>query len=188
MKKTNLLTLASLMLCLVLSFNSCGNSSDNVSNSDISATDVPSEIQLTAEESITVIVREDKLNDCFVLKSMWYGKKFKNKSSLNQLMMEKYMSDDSVIPQATNKSTIKFRFEGTDKPSSVKLTQYANTFVANTGIPFEIEEIELQQNENGEYYFEIKFGSFKMYYYQLDCEWDNGNSAQYVFALEKSKA
>ena len=186
MKKINILTIAVAMLCTALMLASCGkNSSDNVSDSDISQ--VSSEIQLTAEESVTVMAGEQKIEDCFILKSLWFGEEFKNKSSLNQLMMEKYMSDDSVIPQAVDKSTVKFIFNGKDKPSSVKLTQQANTFAANTGIPYNIKEIELQQNENGEYFFEIDFEKFTMYYYQLDCEWDNSNSAQYVFALEKTK-
>lgn len=186
MKKINILTIAFAMLCTALMLASCGkNSSDNVSDSDISK--VSSEIQLTAEESVTVMAGEQKIEDCFILKSLWYGEEFKNKSSLNQLMMEKYMSEDSVIPQAVDKSTVKFIFNGNDKPSSVKLTQQANTFAANTGIPYNIKEIELQQNENGEYFFEIDFEKFTMYYYQLDCGWDNGNSAQYVFALEKTK-
>ncbi len=186
MKKINFIALAGAMLCAVLMLASCGgNSSDNVSNSDTSQ--VSSEVRLTAEESVTLTAGEQEVTDCFVLKSLWYGEKFEDKSSLNQFMIEKYMSDDSVIPQTADKSTVKITFNGGEKPSSVKLTQHANTFKANTGIPYQIDEIELQQNENGEYFFEIDFGSFKMYYYQLDCEWGNGNSAQYVFALEKSK-
>lgn len=190
MKKINILTFAAAVLCAALMLVSCSDSSAEVSDSDISASDIPqvsSEIRLTAEESVTVTVDEQELADCFLLKSLWYGETFENKSSLNQLMMEKYMSEDSVIPQAFNKSIIRFIFNGDEKSSSVKLTQHANTFTANTGIPYNIKEIELQQDENGGYFFEMDFDGFAMYYYQLDCEWDNGNSAQYVFALEKGK-
>lgn len=187
--KRNILMIC-MILCAVLLLNSCGGSSaDEVSKSDAAevSSEVSSAIQVTAENAVTVNVGEQKLEDCFLLKSMWDGEEFENKSSLNRLMIEKYMSEDSIVPKAADKSIIRFAFAGNDKPVSVKLTQQANTFVANTGIPYKIEEIELQQDESGEYYFEIDFASFTMYYYQLDCEWSNGNWAQYVFALEKDK-
>lgn len=183
------LIICSLMLSAVLTFVGCnGNAedSDNISDSDTVSSAVSSEPSITAEEIVEIYVGETKVGDVFLMKSNWYGEEYDSGYTLNRLMMEKYLPEDSVIPQAADKSILTFKFAGDVNPNSVELIQQGNTFMSDTGMSYQIEPMQLNMDKNGNYLFEVRFGSFKMYYYQLDCKWSNGNSAQYVFALKKS--
>lgn len=182
-----------LLMTAVLTVFLCSGCDSLKSNfGNVSATDngIDSEVSsqqiISAENAVEIYVDETKLEDCFLLQSNWNGEEYQNENSLNQLMMVEYMSSDSVIPQAKNKAIVTFKFAGEENPESVKLTQQANTFMANTGIPYDIVELELSQNEDDDYYFQVSFSGYSMYYYTLDCEWSDGNTAQYAFALERA--
>lgn len=170
----------------------CGCENQNAYSKEVSATnainsvEVSSQQPVSANEAVSIYAGETKVDDCFLMSSHWYEEDYQNENSLNQLMMVEYMSDSSVIPQAKNATVVTFEFAGDEKPELVKLTQQANTFKANTGIPYNIIEIKLSQEQDGDYYFTVDFNKYSMYYYTLDCEWSNGNTAQYAFALERA--
>lgn len=186
--KAILLTAIALELSLCCGCDSLKPNLKGISATDtINSSEVSSQLSISAEEAVSIYVGEIKLDDCFLMNSLWDGKDYQNENSLNQLMTVEYMSADSVIPQAQNATVVTFKFAGDEKPESVKLTQQANTFKVNTGIPYDIIEVKLSQNQDGDYYFAVDFDSYPMYYYMLDCEWINGNKAQYAFALERVK-
>lgn len=175
-----------LILSIGLALVGCnGEKAENVSQTDKVSSAVSSEESFTAEEAVEIYVGENLIEDVFLMKSNWDGEEYNSGNTLNRLMIEKYLADDSLIPQATNKSILTFKFAGDVNPTSVTLTQQGNTFMSDTGMSYKIEPMQLNLNDNGDYQFEIQFGSLKLYYYQLDCTWSNGNSSQYTFALKK---
>lgn len=187
--KRERLIVCCLILSAVLMLVGCSGdeeNSDKVSDTDILSSGVSSETSFTAEEAVRIYVGDTEIRDVFLMKSNWGGEEYDSGYTLNRLMIEKYLSKDSVIPQAANKSTLTFKFAGNINPKSFELIQQGNTFMSDTGMPYQIEPMQLNMNQDGDYLFEVRFGSLKMYYYQLDCEWSNGTSAQYVFALKKS--
>lgn len=176
-----------LILLMGLTLAGCsGEKNENVSQTDKVSSAVSSEESFTAEEAVEIYVGENLLEDVFLMKSSWNGKEYDSGSTLNRLMIEKYLADDSLITQAADKSILTFKFAGDVNPKFVTLTQQGNTFMSDTGMPYKIEPMQLNVNDNGDYQFEIQFGSLKLYYYQLDCAWSNGNSVQYTFALKKA--
>lgn len=177
-----------LALSMVLTLVGCGGQNDaDVSETDKASSAVSSEQSFTAEEAVAIYVGETEIRDVFLMKSSWDGEEYDSGYTLNRLMIEKYLSDDSLMPQAENKSILTFKFAGDVNPNSVMLIQQGNTFMSDTGMPYEIEPMQLNVTDSGDYQFEIQFGSLKMYYYQLECTWSNGNSAEYTFAVKKSK-
>ena len=42
-------------------------------------------------------------------------------------------------------------------------------------------------NADRTFAFTLDYRKYGMYYYLLECEWENGNAAQYAFAVEKNK-
>ncbi len=172
----------------VLAAAGCGIASV-VSPSDAASEAVSSAFvpAVKAEEAAEILVDGEKTKDIFLLASSWYGVSYQNEDSLNKLMMMKYSDKDSVIPQARDGAKVSFVFadsEGT--PEELTVTQQGNTVQANTGIPYDIKDVELTEDGSGEYSFDIDFGKFSMYYYVAECRWSNGNTAQYAFALERS--
>ena len=103
-------------------------------------------------------------------------------------MMLHYVSKDTRAPYAKDNAEIRISFdEAEGVPSSFRLTQYANTVRANSGLPFDTAEIELTAVADRTFAFTLDYRKYKMYYYLLECEWENGNAAQYAFAVEKTK-
>ena len=123
-----------------------------------------------------------------MLKYNWYGGEFVSDDSFNKMMMDKYASEGCYAPFAKQEAELSFVFAPSEGiPSVIKLTQYANTVRANSGIPYDTLEPEMTKKDDSTYSFHIDFREFKMYYYLLECEWPNGNKAQYAFAVEKAK-
>ena len=165
--------------------------SDEVSPSDVppegASSSISSEVVVHASalEATEILVDGVKMEDVFLLESHWYGVSYQNEDSLNKLMMMKYSDKDSVTPQARNGARLRLVFaasEGT--PEKMTVTQQGNTLQANTGIPYDIRDVELTEDDSG-YSFDIDFGAFSMYYYLVSCRWSNGNAAEYAFALER---
>lgn len=173
--------------CLLMTAG-CGFS-DAVSPSDALSSPISSDPVVTgnALEAAEILVDGAKTEDVFLLGSHWYGVSYQSEDSLNKLMMMKYSDKDSVIPQARDGARIRFVFaEPEGSPEELTVTQQGNTLQANTGIPYDIKEVELTEDGSGGYYFDIDFGSFSMYYYVATCRWSNGNTAEYAFALERA--
>lgn len=179
---------AAVMLTMFLCCG-CNNSKFNageISETDIGvSSEVSSETYMRAEDAVEIYADENVIYDVFLMKSYWNREEYQNENSLNQLMTVEYMSSNSAVPQAANSTEITFKFAGDEKPQFVKLTQQANTFKVNTGIPYDIKEVELSKNSDDDYCFTVDFEQYPMYYYTLDCEWSSGNTAQYAFALER---
>ena len=130
----------------------------------------------------------NEVGEIFLLQYNWYGKEFVSEDSLNKTMMLHYVSKDTRAPYAKDNAEIRISFdEAEGVPSSFRLTQYANTVRANSGLPFDTAEIELTAVADRTFAFTLDYRKYKMYYYLLECEWENGNAAQYAFAVEKTK-
>ncbi len=128
------------------------------------------------------------VGEIFLLQYNWYGKEFVSEDSLNKTMMLHYVSKDTRAPYAKDNAEIRISFdEAEGVPSSFRLTQYANTVRANSGLPFDTAEIELTAVADRTFAFTLDYRKYGMYYYLLECEWENGNAAQYAFAVEKNK-
>ena len=141
-----------------------------------------------ASEAVSVLINGEKVDEVFMLQYNWYGKEFVAEDSFNKIMMDSYAPAGKRAPYAKNESEVSFAFVSSEEiPSDMKVTQYANTVRANSGIPYDTVEIELISNEDGTFGFAIDYRRFSMYYYILECEWENGNSAKFAFAVEKTK-
>ena len=177
--------IASLTLAM---FSGCGNKDNNVSGSDVktNAPTEPSLKQLGPEVSVEAYVGETKVEDFFLLSYTWNGESYKSDDSLNKTMMMKYISDDSAAPHSANGTEITFKFKWPDQLKTVRLSQIANTFKASSKIPFDIDDLQLTKQDNGDRSFKVDFEKYDMYYYKIYCEWEGGFTAEYAFALVKS--
>lgn len=185
-------TLSFMISLSILMLSAAGCTSDKASVA--SPSDVVSsreeEVVITTEASdaVSVMINGEKVDDVFLLQYNWYGKDFVSEDSLNKIMMDNYAPKGNSAPTAANNSEISFVFDSLEGlPSVVKLTQYANTVRANSGLPYDTADIELVKNEDNNFCFTLDYRKFKMFYYQLECEWENGNNAKYAFAVEKAK-
>jgi hypothetical protein len=163
---------------------------ETVTPADVSAI-VSSEeeiVHIGADEAVRVLLDGEEHGEIFLLASRWYGEEFESEDSLNKRMMMSYSAEGSHAPYALNGCEVALVFDSAEgTPSSVRLTQIANTVRSNTGMSYKTEEIVLSDREDGGYSFELNFRDYRMYYFELECGWENGNTARYVFALEKGK-
>lgn len=154
-----------------------------VSRSD-AASDVSDDEPAGVKDVVRLTVGDQNVEDIFPLQYQWYGEEYISEDSLNKLMMMQYASDERHPAAVTDGQTAVVTFDRREGiPSRVTLTRYANTFMAGTGIPYEIAEVALAADGGAEVSFTVRFDDFRLLYYVLDCAWDNGNTAQYAFAL-----
>jgi len=194
MKKITIMTKAAALLVSVgmLTVYLCGCTSQKTSvasPSDAVSSEVEEPVKhVEASEAVSVLINGEKVDEVFMLQYNWYGKEFVAEDSFNKIMMDSYAPAGKRAPYAKNESEVSFAFVSSEEiPSDMKVTQYANTVRANSGIPYDTVEIELISNEDGTFGFAIDYRRFSMYYYILECEWENGNSAKFAFAVEKTK-
>ena len=182
------LAAAALLFCLLTpgcSYSRAAFPSDDAPAETGSAAQTHAE----ASEAMQVLVDGDRIRDLFVMKGNWYGEMYENENSLNMQMMAAYSNPDSDAPQAADGARVRLVFDAVEgMPAEIRLTQQGNTVRANTGLPFDVQEIEPEWPEEGGCAFTVSFGKMRMYYYLAECRWDNGNSASYAFALEKADA
>ena len=176
------------LFCLLLA--SCGAPSVKepapASPSDLSSRVEEKAPPISADEAVKVLVDGEPVSEVFLLKYDWNGESFESEDSLNKIMMAHYALEGSLAPAAGDGSEITFELAASEGiPSSVSLTQSGNTVRANTGLPYDNTEIELTARDDFTYSFTLQYRKLRMYYYQLDCRWENGNTASYVFAVEK---
>lgn len=145
-------------------------------------------VRTEAAQAVEIRIDGVKNDEIFVMQYNWYGEEFVSKDSLNKTMMKNYVSEGNHAPYAVNKAALSLAFDTPEGvPSAITLTQYANTVRASSALPFDVLEQELTRENDGSYSIVIDFRSYKMYYYLLKCEWENGNSSQYAFAVEKAE-
>lgn len=190
MRRNQCKRLLALLLAVMCVLTAAGCSlSAPVTPSDAVSRPVSSEpaVLVNALEAVEITADGVKMEDVFLLESNWYGASYQSEDSLNKLMMMKYSAENSVIPQASDGSRVNMMFAVSEgMPEELTVTQQGNTVRANTGIPYDINEVGLTDNGEGGCYFDIAFGNFTMYYYVAECRWSNGNTAKYAFALERS--
>lgn len=173
---------------LTVSLPGCSPAQPSVASpSDFASSEADvAENRADASDAVSVMVEGQQDTEVFLLSYNWYGEEFVSKDSLNKLMMENYAPEGKNAPYVPDGAALSFSFVETEElPTVMKLTQYANTVRANSGIPYEAFDIELSSDENGEYGFTLDYRTYRMYYYILRCEWQNGNAAEYAFAVEK---
>ena len=194
MKKITIMTKAAALLVsvgmLTVYLYGCTSQKTSVASpSDAVSSEVEEPVKhVEASEAVSVLINGEKVDEVFMLQYNWYGKEFVAEDSFNKIMMDSYAPAGKRAPYAKNESEVSFAFVSSEEiPSDVKVTQYANTVRANSGIPYDTVEIELISNEDGTFGFAIDYRRFSMYYYILECEWENGNSAKFAFAVEKTK-
>lgn len=187
MKKTPVIIL-SLCLSAALVLSGCGGkNSPAVTPSDVASSHEKRKPAAPAE-AVEVCVDGEQNDEVFLLQYNWYGSQFVSDDSFNKIMMDKYASEGCHAPYVRQEAELSFVFGSSEEiPSVMKLTQYANTVRANSGIPYDTLEPELARKDDSTYGFTVDFREFKMYYYLLECEWQNGNQAQYAFAVEKAE-
>lgn len=182
-----------LLMAAFLSVTGCsdagGKAADDSSSSDTQAVSSQEEISgVEAEDAVAVLIDGEKTEDVFLLQYYWYGISYDPGDSLNKTMMDRYAPKDCHAPGAVSGSRLSFVFDMSEEPpSSVKLTQYANTVRADSGIPYDTQEPELEQQDGNTYSATVNFRGFRMYYYLLECEWSNGNRLKAAFAVEKGQ-
>lgn len=176
------------ILCLCISvmllLTACANNRtvNNISDSDSA---VSSEIaeKTTPEEAVVVFIGQARLEDFFLLRSEWYGESYENPSSLNRLMMEKYALNEEAVLVVPNRESVNIEFK--EAPEKIIVTRYGNTISANSGIPYDITDVEIGEIIDNKCSFIVNYNKFKMLYYTIECSWSNGNSAEYCFAVRK---
>ena len=178
-------------VCLLAASTACGGKEKNtnaVSPADTLSSQEQTVRRVNVDEAFTVTADGNEVGEIFLLQYNWYGKEFVSEDSLNKTMMLHYVSKDTRAPYAKDNAEIRISFdEAEGVPSSFRLTQYANTVRANSGLPFDTAEIELTAVADRTFAFTLDYRKYGMYYYLLECEWENGNAAQYAFAVEKNK-
>ena len=137
-------------------------------------------------DAVEIRIDGRKDDEVFILEYNWYGEEFISEDSLNKTMYANYALETQHAPQASQGSVLSFVFDSSEPmPTVIKATQYGNTPRANSGLPSDALGLELlKEGENG-YSFALDYRNFRMYYYQLECEWENGNSLKIAFAVEK---
>ena len=175
---------------ITMLFFGCSSQKPPVASpSDAVSSEVEEKItHVEASQAVSVLINGEKVDEVFMLQYNWYDNEFVAEDSFNKIMMDNYAPAGKRAPYAKNESELAFAFASSEGiPSVIKVTQYANTVRANSGIPFDTVEVELISNEDGTFSFTLDYRRFRMYYYLLECEWENGNSAKYAFAVEKTK-
>ena len=143
--------------------------------------------RISVEEAVSIRLDGEDDSEVFLLSCSWYGEEFRSEDSLNKMMMMKYITEGSHAPYAANHCVVTIEPDASEGDLMfMRLTQIANTVRVDSGLPYTAEEIDLALGEDGTRSFEVSFRDYQMYYYELDCQWKNGNAARYVFALEKN--
>ena len=184
-KKAALPLSAAMLLCVVLSGCAPGQKNGgSVTPSDAAVSDAEP-LRVGVGQAVEISVDGQKHPEVFLMQYNWYGEEFDAKDSLNKTMMEQYVSEEKHAPFAVQKAPVSITFAPSEGiPSQMTLTQYGNTVLASSALGYDTLEPELEQTDGNTFSFKIDFRSFKMYYYLLICEWENGNKAQYAFAVE----
>ena len=160
-------------------------SRETVSDSNSVSSQEP-EAKAEIDEAFELFLNGEKYEEGFWLEYNWYGDEYAAEDSLNKTMMMLYQSESNRAPMVFTGSTFSIVFAGSEgKPSAIKLTQYGNTVRSPTEIPFDTVEPDLVSESDISYSFTISFRRKIMYYYVLECEWPNGNSLKYAFAVER---
>ena len=186
--------IAALLLCCaisVISVSGCSKDKQQpVSPSDTAVSSQEQEeiTRIKASEAVSVSIDGEKVEEVFLLAYNWYGEEFVSEDSFHKIMMDHYAPQGQRAPFAPDNAKITFRFDKSEgKPSSVRLTQYANTVRSDSGLPYDNVDIQPEEGTDSETGFVLSYRRFKMYYYLLECEWENGNTAKYRFAVEKTQ-
>ena len=157
----------------------------------------PSEIQVSSveeikhidvTEAVKISIDQEADVEIFILEYNWYGSEFISDDSLNKTMLDHYAPKYHYAPRVPQGAALSFVFDPSEElPDVIKLTQYGNTVRADSGLPYDTNEIELLNEGDNTYRFILDYRSFKMYYYLLECDWQNGNKLKIAFAVEKPK-
>lgn len=190
MKKITLVVMAALIVSSTFITTFLHGCSDNKSETAPSSEAVLSQPDendptVSASEAVGILIDGEKISEYFMIQYNWYGEEFVSDDSFHKIMMDHYAPKGNYAPYAKLDAEISFAFDPEEGvPSDIKLTQYANTVRSDSGLPYDTREINLDSNENGILSFKVNYRYFKMFYYLLECKWENGNTAKYAFAVE----
>ncbi len=181
--------LVSIGIFLSLICTGCAAPTDNPLTPAESAVSSEEETQhVDAEKAVEIRLDQVPDDEVFLMAYNWYGKTYASKDSLNKTMLDQYSPRFHHAPRVPQETAVSFVIDSSESlPDIIRLTQHANTVRTDTGMPFDTQEIELTKEGDHSYCFNIDFRGFKMYYYLLECEWENGNLIKVAFAVEKSK-
>lgn len=188
--------MAALLACLfamwlLFLLPGCSGTTETASPSDLSGTEPSASeeelLPVPVDRVLEVRIGEETDEEVFLLQYKWDGEEYATEDSFQKMMMIRYMPEGQHAPTANDEDVISFVFsKGVETPVEVKLMQLGNTVRSNTGIPYDTLEPELLFDGSQTYSFSVSFRDFKMYYYYLDCTWENGNEIHYGFAIEKA--
>ena len=168
--------IAALLLCCaisVISVSGCSKDKQQpVSPSDTAVSSQEQEeiTRIKASEAVSVSIDGEKVEEVFLLAYNWYGEEFVSEDSFHKIMMDHYAPQGQRAPFAPDNAKITFRFDRSD-----------------SGLPYDNVDIQPEEGTDSEIGFVLSYRRFKMYYYLLECEWENGNTAKYGFAVEKTQ-
>ena len=141
-----------------------------------------------AGQAVKISVDGEEIAPVFLLSYNWYGEEYTSEDTLTKIMMDHYAPEGQYASPVWGGKELIISFDAVEGvPSEMKLTQYANTVRANSGLPFDVvEEEPLIVNENT-FSVVVNYRTYRMFYYLLECAWSNGNTAKYAFAVEKPR-
>ena len=193
MKKPATLLLSIGMITALTLTGCAGDQKPTVTPSDTQVSDVQvssvEEIKhIDVTEAVQICIDHELNEEIFILEYNWYGSKFVSDDSLNKTMLDHYAPKYHYAPRVAQGASLSFVCNPAEElPDVIKLTQYGNTVRADSGLPYDTNDIELVKEGENTYRFTLDYRSFKMYYYLLQCEWQNGNTLKIAFAVEKPK-
>lgn len=180
-------------LAIVLTSVVTGCKADNsssVSPGDALPSSVVEVSRIDVTDEIGICFDHEKNDEIFILEYKWYGEEFVSDDSLNKTMLDHYAPRLHHAPRVDQDTVISVVFEPSEKlPSAINLTQYGNTVRSDSGLPYDTIAIELVNEDEDPfaYSFRLDYRNLKMYYYLLECQWENGNMIKIAFAVEKPK-
>ena len=185
-----LLSAGIMMLLLCSGCSLTGGKADTDTSLESTAVSSQEEVRhVDATEVLEVQINGQKNDEVFWLQYTWYGEEYSSVDSFHKIMMTNYSPKGNSAPGASESDKVSFIFNKQEEaPDVIKLTQYANTVRADSGLPYDVLELKLTNDGHNVYSFHIQYRDYKMYYYLLECEWTNGNKLQCAFALEKLTA